>query len=298
MLLGMFVLGIATTAYASTPYQYLFQVNPDVGSVYTQNIDAPSDNDDCYLFGIDASTHTPRMISANAGLSCGLGSALNISAVPITQIDGLSEIIAELRGDFATDTANIAGATSTLATLSPQMATSTAFITEVRNNLSGASTTMMVSSGAPGLMYATDKVKIDALSTTTQADWTQTVATSSSFIKNKPILGIAYEGTTQRTNAFPIFKSATVASGVAVFNLTTDGTSGGTALFPNGVIQDSVNAFVSDATASYQMSYAFSNSNKTLTVTTNKLSTTNILTGVLGQVAGNGSVVKLSVWGY
>lgn len=107
-----------------------------------------------------------------------------------------------------------------------------------------------------------------------------------------------YEGTTARSNIFPIFKSASVSSGVIAFHLTADGTSGGTALFPNGVIQDSVNAFVSDAAASYQMSYAFTNSNKTVTVTANKLTTANILTGLLGQAQANGSVVKLSVWGY
>lgn len=129
-----------------------------------------------------------------------------------------------------------------------------------------------------------------------------TVATSGSYtdLSNKPTIPtqIAYEGTTQRTNAFPIFKSVTVASGVAVFNLTSDGSAGGSALCTNGVIQDSVNTFVSDATASYQMSYAFSNSNKTVTITTNKLTTANILTGILGQASGNGSVVKLSVWCY
>lgn len=112
------------------------------------------------------------------------------------------------------------------------------------------------------------------------------------------VTGIAYEGTTQRTGAFPIFKSATVSSGSAVFHLTDDGLSTGSTLCPNGVVQDSVNAFVSDASASYQMAYAFSNADKTVTVTTNKLTTANILTGVLGQTAGNGSVVKLSVWCY
>lgn len=113
-----------------------------------------------------------------------------------------------------------------------------------------------------------------------------------------PVLGKSFEGTTQRANSFPIFKNATVASGVAVFNLTDDGTSTGNALFPNGVITDSVNPIVSDATASYQMSWVFSNSNKTLTVTANKLTTANILSGILGQTAANGAVVKLSVWGY
>lgn len=108
----------------------------------------------------------------------------------------------------------------------------------------------------------------------------------------------AYEGITLRANAFPIFAHATVASGIAVFYLTADGTSTGTALFPNGIIQDSINLFVSDATASYQMGAALTNSNKTLTVTTNKLTTANILTGLLGQAAANGAVVKLQVWGY
>lgn len=108
----------------------------------------------------------------------------------------------------------------------------------------------------------------------------------------------AYEGTTLRSNTFPIFKNATVASGTAVFHLTVDGTSGGAALCPTGIIADSINPIVSDATASFQMSWALSNANKTVTVTTNKLTTANILSGVLGQTAGNGSVVKLSATCY
>lgn len=106
-----------------------------------------------------------------------------------------------------------------------------------------------------------------------------------------------YSGSTQKTNPILYCNSATVASGVAVFQLTADGTSTGTALFPNGPITPSLNAFVSDATASYQMSGAWSNSNKTLTVTANKLTTANILTGILGQATANGSVVTVQVWG-
>lgn len=107
-----------------------------------------------------------------------------------------------------------------------------------------------------------------------------------------------YSGTTQKTGCFPVFKSATVASGVAVFHLTTDGTSGGTALFPNGVDQDSVQLSFNDSGASYQPGWAWSNSNKTLTVTLNKLGTANILTGILGQTAApNGFVVKLTAFG-
>lgn len=107
----------------------------------------------------------------------------------------------------------------------------------------------------------------------------------------------AYQGTTAKDGSFPIFKSATVSSGTAVFHITSDGTSGGSALFPNGPITESLNCFVSDSAASYQMAGVWSNSNKTLTVTTNKLGTANILTGILGQVAGNGAVVNIQVWG-
>lgn len=106
-----------------------------------------------------------------------------------------------------------------------------------------------------------------------------------------------YDGTTQKLGGFPVVKSATVASGVAVFNFTSDGTSTGTALWSTGPSMDSVQVNVNDATAAYQMGWAWSNSNKTLTVTTNKLSTANILTGILGQSAGNGAVVKAVVWG-
>lgn len=106
------------------------------------------------------------------------------------------------------------------------------------------------------------------------------------------------EGTTLRMGMKSYFGHATVASGVAVFQLTDDGLSTGNAIFPNGIIADSVNPTVSDATASYQMSWALSNGNKTLTVTTNKLTTANILTGLLGQTAANGAVLKIGVWGY
>lgn len=117
----------------------------------------------------------------------------------------------------------------------------------------------------------------------------------------------AYEGTTLRAAAFPVIKSATVSTGVAVFNLTADGLSTGAALFPNGVIVDSVQVSVSDATAIYPASWAFSNSNKTLTVTANKAGSTNVLLNLLGGLtsvlgaptaAPNGTSVKLTVYGY
>jgi hypothetical protein len=106
-----------------------------------------------------------------------------------------------------------------------------------------------------------------------------------------------YFGSTLQTAPIMYTSSATVGSGVAVFQLTKNGLSGGTPIFPNGPNMDSINAFVSDATASYQMSYALSNSNKTLTITANKLTTANILTGILGQSAANNAVVRVTVWG-
>ncbi len=126
-----------------------------------------------------------------------------------------------------------------------------------------------------------------------------TIATSGAYsdLSGQPVIGKAMVGTTAKTGSFRIYQNATVASGVAVFQLTDNGLSGGNALFANEVFTDSVQVMVSDATASYQMAWAFSNSNKTLTVTANKLTTANILTGLLGQTQANGAVVKLMIEG-
>lgn len=107
----------------------------------------------------------------------------------------------------------------------------------------------------------------------------------------------SYDNITQKIGAFPIYKSGSIASGTLAIHFTADGTSTGTALFPNGPITNSVNVIFNDAASSYQCSWAWSNSNKTLTITANKLSTANILTGILGQAAANGSVATASVWG-
>lgn len=161
-----------------------------------------------------------------------------------------------------------------------------------------STTRYLASTTSNGLFSIAEKAKLASLSAQLPTDWTEASSTALDFIKNKPTLSPNYEGTTLHANSFPIFKSATVSSGTAVLNLTADGTSGGTALCTGGVIQDSVNPIVNDAAASYQMSWAFSNSNKTLTITANKLTTSNILTGVLGQAAANTAVVKVSAWCY
>lgn len=112
-------------------------------------------------------------------------------------------------------------------------------------------------------------------------------------LATKPTL---YSGGTAQTSAKVISKHANVSSGTAVFYLTDTELSSGTALCPNAVIDDSINVYVNDATASYQWSEVVTNSNKTLTVTINKLTTANILTGILGQSgAPNGTTVRMSV---
>jgi hypothetical protein len=107
----------------------------------------------------------------------------------------------------------------------------------------------------------------------------------------------AVTGATAKFGSYRVYQSATVASGVAVFQLTVDGLSTGAPLFPNELFTDSIGLIVNDSTASYQMSWTLTNSNKTLTVTANKLTTANILTGVLGQGQANGAIVRLTVEG-
>lgn len=106
-----------------------------------------------------------------------------------------------------------------------------------------------------------------------------------------------YAGAVQKTQPIVVTKSATVSSGTAVFHFTSDGTSTGTTLFPNGPDLNSIVPYVNDASASYQFGWVWTNSNKTLTITTNKLTTANILSGILGQTAANGSACTVTVWG-
>lgn len=225
-------------------------------------------------------------IQAGSGVSIVSG---NISVTEATIETPEGHLTDTLNGKVSTSTFNALVATVGLLG-APGMFDVSAFM-----NNKASTSPLIASSTFSGFMASSSFSRLMAVPTSFA-----TVATSGVYsdLTGKPDIGVAFEGTTKRTGAFPIFKSATIASGVAVFNLTTDGTSGGTALCTNGVIQDSVNPFVSDATASYQMSYAFSNSNKTITITTNKLTTSNILTGILGQTAANGSVAKVTVWCY
>lgn len=231
-----------------------------------------------YYFGDGitiVSTTTP-----GGNLLASPGREIRVANVPISAITGLSSALS--------DKANVSAVTAITDEMASRMTTMETWAVQSDWNQS--------SSTLPG--YIKNKPSIPSAFTQVQADWNATNTATSSYIKNKPTVGASYEGTTLRTGTISVFKNATVASGVAVFHLTADGTSGGTSLFPNGIIQDSIDVEVSDSAASYQMSYALSNGNKTITVTANKLTTANILTGILGQAQANGSVVRLMVQGY
>lgn len=145
-----------------------------------------------------------------------------------------------------------------------------------------------------GATAATDRATLGAFATPTGT--TSQVVLGDGSLGTLPVAVKVYDGTTVRNGAALVYKSATVASGVAVYNFTNDGTSTGTALWATGPVTSSVNAIVSDATAGYQLSWAWSNSNKTLTVTANK---TSIALGLFTtQAAANGAVVNVSVTGY
>lgn len=105
---------------------------------------------------------------------------------------------------------------------------------------------------------------------------------------------INFENADQIVFVKQYYMHATVASGVATFYLTSDGTSGGSAICSDHIIPDSINTYVSDASASYQTAYVINNI-KQITITVNKLTTANILTGLLGQTAANGAVLRLQV---
>lgn len=91
-----------------------------------------------------------------------------------------------------------------------------------------------------------------------------------------------------------LIKSGTVSAGTAVFYLTLDGTSGGTAMFANVY---GVNVDVNASDAAYGYSWALSNANRTLTVSVVKPGTLLAL-GLLPYVsAANGVNINVRVFG-
>lgn len=267
------LLGTASIAFADSNYWHLTWNDGD-NTLQTMDLDVSNGTDYEFLVK-NPTTHQAELWKTDTSIVWDTPTKQwEIGNISPDNVDLLTPHLNLIWGHIGTSTTAINSLSSTVSTHTSQIA---ALGTPFNMLAQATSSTWLASSTANALMSRFDKIKLDTYASTT---------------------GVAYEGTTLRRNAFPIFLSSTVGSGVAVVYLTNDGTSGGTMLCPNGVITDSVNAFVSDATASYQMAYAFSNSNKTLTVTTNKLTTANILTGILGQASGNGSVVKVSVWCY
>lgn len=110
-----------------------------------------------------------------------------------------------------------------------------------------------------------------------------------------------YNGHTLVTGAFPIVKKATVSGGNFVVHLTSDGTSGGTALFAN-VYLDSLQLSAIDGVAPHMYGTpVLSNSNKTLTVPVTKSAGVYVsllsLTLLGAAAAANGTEVRALIYG-
>lgn len=175
--------------------------------------------------------------------------------------------------------------------------TNKAYTATERTKLSGIATGATANSADATLLNRANHTGTQAASTITGL---ATVATSGSYtdLSNKPALPKTYtlvSGTpTLRSSPVDYMGSANVSSGTIVLYLTTDGTSTGTALFPNGI--DYMKAEVSNSSASFNYGYALTNSNKTLTITVNTVSVT---LGLLSfNSAANGSTVSVLVKGY
>lgn len=105
-----------------------------------------------------------------------------------------------------------------------------------------------------------------------------------------------YRQNTVQTNVWEYENSVVVASGTVTFNLTTDGTSTGTAIFSTAVFTESINITIFDATNSYVYSApTVAGNRKTITFTVNKVG---LSLGIIVFVsAANGTTVNLTVKG-
>lgn len=215
-----------------------------------------------------------------------------IGTAPST-LDTLGELAAAMAADETAASALATAVGNKVDKVTGKVLSANDYTTTEKNKLATITGT---NTGDQDLSGKVDKVSGKGLSTN---DYDAAAVSKLSGMASGANVNVsAVQGTTVRAGAFPVFKSATVASGVAVFHFTDNGLSTGNALFQTGPIVESVNPIVNDATASYQMGWAWSNSNKTLTVTTNNFTTSNILTGILGQAAANGKAVNVTVYGY
>lgn len=92
----------------------------------------------------------------------------------------------------------------------------------------------------------------------------------------------------------PHTDTCSTTSGTAVFYLTDDGTSIGTALYPNGNIWPQF--IINDVSKVYAYSWVLSNSNRTLTVTV-KYQDHDFMSGLYMTNAPNNTLVRMTVTG-
>lgn len=143
--------------------------------------------------------------------------------------------------------------------------------------------------------------------TSTQVTGTKTSAYISDFTTAaRTAVGAPtiYLGTTAKTNVKLIAKSATIAGGAgqAIFYLTDNGLSGGTALCANAVYDETVDFEVNDSSAFYRPAWTIAGDRKSITATVTRATATGVI-AVLGlnllsapTNAPNGTVVRLTVW--
>lgn len=99
-----------------------------------------------------------------------------------------------------------------------------------------------------------------------------------------------------QNNVWECETHANVASGTVTFNLTTDGTSTGPAIFPNAVFTESINLMISDTGNTYNYGVGtIGTGNKTITFTVNKVGLS--LAVLVWISAANGVTVYLTVKG-
>lgn len=228
----------------------------------------------------------------------------------ITDFNSAVNVLAQAKIDALVNGAP--AALDTLKEISDRLATDESAVTALISSLSGYVTTSALSTTLSG--YVSTSALTSALASyATTAALTSGLAGKANLSHTHAIADVTnlqtaldskmqfYVDGVLKPGARMVSAQATVASGNAVFQLTTDGTAGGTSLFPNGnVYLNSLNLTAVEGTNPHCFGTpALSNSNKTLTVPVNKSATVVVLAiSVLGAtMAANGSVVQMSVVG-
>lgn len=275
-ILFLVLMALSFGAMADATDMIFMQRNPTDTGTFTRVLPVSALSGGNGIFVFDSSTVQPAMVT--------LGSGFTLSSGILTAA-GLPGLTGSTGSTGATGPTGAAGATGAAGPAN-SLSIGTVSSGSAAATITGTAPTQTLNLTLPtGSTGATGAAGTNGTNGATGPTGAIGAAGSNATTK-------AYVGTTLKTAPFPIIKTAIVASGVAVFNLTDDGTSTGNALCVE-TFTDSVQLIVNDATASYQMGWAFSNSNKTLTVTANKLTTANILSGILGQTAANGAAVKM-----